>query len=164
MNCNQVQDLILTDYLDDRLSTPVLGELKAHLSGCAECREFERVARQAAVEPFASLSKAKTPEAVWQNIREVITEEEARPALSFWEVLWGRWKNVLGFRPAVVWAGVFSVMILSFVVVHRISTQRVAQLKDKEKVEYLAFLMGYPETVSTEGDSGYGTDIEAMFL
>ena len=164
MNCNQVHDLILTDYLDDRLSGTKLNELKAHLSGCLECREFERVARQAAVEPFEGLSKVKTPEAVWENIREFIMEEETRPVLSYWGVLWGRWRNIFGARPAVAWAGVFSMVILSLVVVQHISRQRSVQLKDKEQVEYLAFLMGYPDTVSMEGDSGYGTDIEAMFL
>ncbi|MFA5259995.1 MAG: zf-HC2 domain-containing protein [Candidatus Omnitrophota bacterium] len=164
MNCNQIRDLILTDYLDERLSGRTLNELKDHLLKCAACREFERVARQAAVEPFEGLPVAKTPETVWQNIRELITEEDRRFSPS-WAQLWGTsWKKMFGFRPAVAWAGLIPVLILAFVVVQHVPQQKVAKGNDKEKVEYLAYMMGYPETASRNEDNGYGTDIEAMFL
>lgn len=164
MNCNQVRDLILTDYLDDRLSGRILDEFKAHLLKCADCREFEQLAHQAAIEPFKGLTTAKTPEAVWQNVRERIAEEDRRFSPSWVEVFGNFWENLLGLRPVAAWVGICSVLILTLAVGQHVSRQKVLKAQDKEKVEYLAFLLEYSETATQNGNSGYGTDIEAMFL
>jgi len=165
MNCNHVRDLILTDYLDDRLSGTVLNEVKDHLSKCLACREFERVARQAALEPFEGLSMAPVPEEVWQNVRERVMAQDRRWLPSWGTVFGDVWKNLFGARSAVAWAGLCSVVIVTFVVVQHVSHQKLLKVQDKEQVEYLAYLMGYSETSSQNWtSSGYGTDIEAVFL
>ncbi|HPB67538.1 MAG TPA: zf-HC2 domain-containing protein [Candidatus Omnitrophota bacterium] len=163
MNCNQVRDFILTDYMDDRLSGTVLNAVKAHLSKCPDCREFERVARQAAVEPFRGLSMAHAPDEVWQNVRERVLEQDRRWFPSWRTVFGGVWKNLFEAKSAVAWAGFCSVLIVTFVVAQHISHRKFLQAQDKEQVEYLAYLMGYSETAFS-GTSGYGTDIEAVFL
>ncbi len=165
MNCNHVRDLILTDYLDDRLSGTVLNAVKAHLAKCTACREFERVARQATVEPFRGLSMAQAPDEVWQNVRERVMAQDRRWVPSWGTVFGDVWKNLFGARSAVAWAGLCSVVIVTFVIAQHVSHQKLLQAQDNEQVEYFAYLMGYSETGSQNGtSSGYGTDIEAVFL
>jgi len=88
MKCSDWQNLILTDYLDDQMSKEQTIQLEEHLSVCQGCREFVVHARKAVIEPFEHAQKAEPSEQVWQNIRDVIDEEqESEGFVSLWDRL-----------------------------------------------------------------------------
>ncbi len=38
MNCNQIRDIIATDYIDNELDEGTLSMIEAHVRSCATCR------------------------------------------------------------------------------------------------------------------------------
>ena len=75
MKCEDVKELILTDYLDGQLGKEMKAQIEKHLTICKGCKEYEFLTRTAAVEPFDNLEKYSPPEATWNKIREQIEEE-----------------------------------------------------------------------------------------
>ncbi len=165
MDCARVQDYILTDYLDGCMRGEAKEELEAHLLQCPRCREFASQARQEVIEPFEQIEREQTPETVWANIKESLEEREALPDVfhSFrpWpDIL----KKLVIPRPAWVLASLLFLVIMTFVVRQHSLNQTYVETQSKEHVEYLAFMIGYPDSLNGEDQGGYGTYIEEIFL
>ena len=77
MNCERIQHLILTDYLDDVLEHDLRKELETHLANCPCCLDFAKTARKTAFESFEGALKAAPPANVWERIEERLQEENA---------------------------------------------------------------------------------------
>ena len=78
MNCKKIQDLILTDYLDDQISEKEKRPIEEHLSHCRFCRDFAAAARKVGAGLFTNLDKVGPPEFVWRRIRENIIAQQRK--------------------------------------------------------------------------------------
>ena len=78
MDCEKIQELIITDYSDGEASQAVKEEVQRHLGACNRCRELERALRDNAVEPFRKAREFKPADSVWHRIEEAIALEEAQ--------------------------------------------------------------------------------------
>ena len=171
MRCEQARDMLLTDGMDGRLSGARAQALARHLAGCAGCREFAAVGREVVQAPFALGDQPVPPERVWARIRGQIMEESAAgPSRN--EVLFPIWGGLRwpAFRLPILALSTLAVVV--WVAVSVISgpgaVDRQARTPDPvddiQAMAYLADVLDYPDTVTADEDSGYGTDIEEVFL
>ncbi len=164
MKCKQVQEWILTDYLDGEMSLQDKNVLESHLKTCATCREFASAVKKISMEPFQDLRKENPPDVVWSRIKESILfpHEEQEP---FWKkFLEGRRESWV-FKPQPAFA--MGLVVVLFIGVILGSTSFYQQAKNKkvqEQVEYLAYLMQGEESQLTENKENFGTYIEEYFL
>lgn len=110
MNCKQIQELILTDYIDQQLTTERQQEIKTHIKNCPSCLEFETVVKTKAINIFKENNIVKTPAYVWNNIQEKIYAEQK---LGFIELLKNKLANLFILpKPAYAIAGILTVILL----------------------------------------------------
>ena len=77
MKCKEIQEVLLTDYLDGMMNEQNRREAEAHLSSCVYCKEFMEIAIESTVEPFKNAPKLSlSHEKIWQRIKEEIISEE----------------------------------------------------------------------------------------
>jgi len=180
MNCKKVQELILTDYLDNEMPQDKQKELENHLASCAECKEFLALAKKAAIEPLANSKIANLfQDIIWSKIqKEIQAEKESLidydPTLGFLEKL----KSIMFFSKPRLAFSTFAVIAV-LIIVFNISYQQIdlgqnnqvktAALNNQkvidtgsavnEREEYLSYLL------DQENDyEGYGTSLESYFL
>lgn len=84
MNCNQIQELILSDYSDKESTAQVDAAVKAHLSGCPECREYLALVKKTR-EPFKRASELTPPAHVWFHIKDSLIAQQDKPIMRIWE-------------------------------------------------------------------------------
>lgn len=161
MNCERIQDLILTDYLDDQMDKSQKKYLEEHLSSCPQCMEFARIAKKAAFEPFVNAEKLSPPGSVWSNIQgSILAEQQGRT--NFLVNLLDRfgWGSPIP-RPAFAFASVMIMVLLVGTLTEYKIHQRVSA---KEQIEYLSSLTNPSETSSGNGGQGFDTAVEQYFL
>ena len=160
MNCERIQDLILTDYFDGVLESNVRKELEAHLANCPQCLDFAKAARKTAFESFEGASKAAPPANVWERVEERLQEENAPSQVespSWLENL----KSVFSLpRPALVLAAV----LVLFVAAGTMDQIRSRKALNRSSVEYIAALIESATDDTVNDNDDFGTDVEQVFL
>ncbi|MCA9408099.1 MAG: zf-HC2 domain-containing protein [Candidatus Omnitrophica bacterium] len=165
MKCDDIQELILTDYSDKELSLAQEKEIAQHLSQCAVCREFAKACQQETMTPFENLTNLPVPEEIWPVVKNRLEQEnqsrEGKKNTLFDDVAYGL-GNIVGlFRP-VFFPFAMSVILLGIFVMVKTGgmSSSTAKIDQDEAVSYLVSL------TSDETDEGddYGAYIEAYFL
>lgn len=161
MNCERIQELILTDYFDGVLEHNVRKELEAHLADCPQCLEFAKAARKTVFETFEGASKATLPAHIWSSIERKLQEESAPSAIeapSWLENL----KSLFALpRP---------VLTLAAVLVFFLAAGTIEMIKPRTKelsqstVEYFVSLVDPATDPSESVKDDFGTDVEQVFL
>ena len=173
--CKRIQELILTDYLDDEISKESVDK---HIASCKECREFLAMAKKITIEPLRNAKRDHIREdVVWSRIQDEIRDEEAYvneydSELSFFEKVKDM---ILSPKPAFA-LGTFAVLVLTILVLNFNANQsqlvkekqkqisvkeKVVTVKDEESKEEL-YLAYYFE--QDKGYKDYGTSLEEYFL
>ena len=172
MNCKEIQDIILTDYVDDEQWEEKRKQIEQHLIHCSACRLFAEEVKEKAVAPLKQAQRIRIDEeAVWQNIKSKIGEETSpallpNPLVDFLFHL----KGVL-LSPKVAMAS-FKVAIILLVMVFQfklIYDNHLAQQKPSdEEVQSLAYVVDEFTFEELDNDeiemASYGTAIEDYFL
>ncbi len=110
MNCKKIQELIITDYIDQQLPTNKQEEIKTHIKNCPECLEFESTVRTKAMKVFKETTSVKTPDYIWNNIQEKINSKET---IGFTELLKNKLANLFVLpKPAYAIAGALTAILL----------------------------------------------------
>ena len=144
MNCNKVQELLMTDYLDGELKPENEDGVKKHLETCSQCKAFEQTLRQNVVEPFKNLEEIQPPPSVWTKIHATITEEEQKKRQGEFNWLdWLKEKLNLIFlfpRPAYTLATicVIAILVTTFMPKTSVKTAEI----DEYLIEQAEFLGG----------------------
>jgi len=160
MQCEQCQQLILTDYLDGETNDTQNREIEEHLSRCPQCKEFAHNAKKITVEPFENMERLQPSPQVWVNIQEKINQPQEQP-----DVLAGfldKVKELLSApRPAFALATALAVILMIVTLVPNKGNQsNVARIDPVEQIEYMASL----EIYEPDENGYYETDIEEYFL
>jgi len=164
MKCHEWQDLILTDYLDDQMSKEQITQLEEHLTACLECREFAIDARKAVIEPFEHSQKAEPSEQVWQNIKEVISEEQESDGFVS---LWDRFKGVVFIpKPAMAFTTVIIALLAVTVAFDHYNQQyqTTQQVAKQDQMENIDYVLDELAIYSEENNFYETTGIEDYFL
>ena len=114
MKCCQIEEVLLTDFLDDRLSSDKKMAVESHLAVCVPCRELVAAARELDSDIMKTSAPAQVPAHVWAKVADKID------APSFtWSDLFG-WGTKTRFVYGSALAGLLAVvMVLGPVVSHQ---------------------------------------------
>jgi hypothetical protein len=82
MNCKEIQDIILTDYIDNELGSEELKAVELHLKQCPDCSSFKEDLFSSAVLPLRNVKPAILHPAAWIKIREAL-EQDKRDSMNF---------------------------------------------------------------------------------
>ena len=159
MKCEQIQELLLTDYLDGQLDGNGLKSIEEHLSDCPGCREFLAAARKITVEPFSSSKKVfLSPEDVWQKIKQQIGRERPQPSVAnpLAEMIIV-FKQLVP-RPAWALSVIVAGLVITTIYLNSLNRQEIVQPASSEYI--------VDDLLVSQGDDndGYGTAIEEYFL
>ena len=166
MKCENVKELILTDYLDGQLGKEQKSQIEKHLTICKGCKEYEFLTRTAAVEPFDNLEKHSPPEETWNKIREQIEEERPlhEPANSFADLIL-RIKSFLHIpKPAFVVTSILVLLLVGITVIKlKPDDQKVVQVDPESQIECINYLMTIFDQETVNGNDDFGTSYRRLF-
>ncbi len=159
MNCEKIQELILTDYLDGEMDAKWKEELEAHVSECSACKEFVTAVGKSAFEPFLKAQIQRPPEHVWNKIKEnILSAPQEKPNVL--AEIWSHFQNaVLIPKPALAFAMVLLLIIGAGTMKH---VTNHSQFNTADQVEYFAQVMD--SDLTANDDTEYGTSVEQYFL
>jgi len=167
MKCEQIKELIITNYIDGEISTSIQKEIKAHLITCEDCRQFEGRVRLSAIEPLKNVKREKVPEEVWHKIKKVIETKDKKVTLK--DVVYNLGTFIRVRRPALALATVTAVILIALII-QKMPFEKPSGLNIylEEQVKFLANLNGANGNGENGSSdivySGLGTDIEEYFL
>jgi len=149
MNCKQIKELILTDYLDDELNLVSKGEAEGHIKCCSECAEYLAEVSRSADQLFKSSRPLVVPEWVWSEIKTSIT---ARP-FSWKDIFYSRTLNV----------GIFSIaaMLLAVFLFSR-SLVMVNVVHKADPIESLTYISDNPDSYENANYVAFGSSVEEL--
>ena len=82
MNCKQIKEILITDYLDGELDETEKAGINQHLSHCQHCRQYLKSIMATTIKPFAdSLRDVPSPR-VWQKLEDRL-DQKAKNGLFF---------------------------------------------------------------------------------
>lgn len=165
MNCERIREIIITDYADGAVTDADARLIKEHLSSCRECREFEALVRSSTVAPFQRLEREDVPPGIWDAIREQLPEPAPGRAFSLRAAV-----SRLFFvpRPALLALSSVSICVAAALLIYFHFSPPGASggyngTVQDEKMQYMAYIMGFSDTMS-ERNKGEYTYIEEMFF
>ena len=164
MKCNDIQELILTDYLDGEIHPDIKRQVDSHIADCQVCREFLAVSRQVVDEPFKHAQpKFENQEKVWQKIKfkieEEVLTEKFTPQWNWLE----RMKSILTVPRVSVALSVVVIALLTAAVYFRSSPHTMMVHQSSDNSEVINDVVEELSMGEDEEDS-YGTDLESYFL
>ena len=160
MNCKEIKDLILTDYIDGRLDTALKAELESHLCQCPACQTFAQEAKEYLKTPFQQANRQEVPAQLWENIKDSI-EAEQTPGLDFLGAIKG-WLYGLSLPKLIPVFASFA--ILFFIGSNLLINQQVKQAQNEEQVIYLASVFSTADGVGVIQSDDQEMPIEKYFL
>ncbi len=165
MKCDKVQELILTDYLDGQINKELKVGIEKHLTSCADCKEYEHVARATTVTPFNNTERLSPPATTWVKIRNQIEkEEQPQERTNPFADLIGGIKSVLYIpKPAFALATV-AIVILVIVTVIKLPSEQIVKLSTEEQIECMDYLLGAFNEESTDDNNDFESSVEEYFL
>lgn len=163
MNCKQIQELIITDYIDKQIDPKKKEKLRTHLKECNACRKFASVAEET-MQPFNKAETTNAPEHIWQAVKNRI-EESTQPAES--NIIMDFLRNLSPLtilsrpRLAVVSVLVTVIFIGIFIIGQPLIKKAMINNYLNEQV---LFLDGLEEDIADEDYLNLDTSIEEFFL
>ena len=164
MKCNDIQELILTDYLDGEIHPDIKEKVDDHIAGCQVCRELLAVSRQVADDPFKHAQpKFENQQEVWQKIKfkieEEVLTEKFTPQWNWLE----RIKNILTVPRMSVALSVVVIALLTAAVYFRNSANTMIVHQSSDQTQIINDVVEELSIVEDEAAS-YGTALESYFL
>ncbi len=162
MKCSEIQDLILTDYIDGEVNESTKRKIEECIEGCEECRAFFEAVQSTGSDPFEALERKTPSDNVWLNIKENITRPASEQKVYFLDTVKQTFEPFINFRmPAFVLTAVVLLFVMMNVFPINKDDNQVAYVHSEQELEYLAFLTDDEE----EDDLGeYVEVIEEYFL
>ncbi len=165
MNCDEIRELLLTDYVDGELDAARKAEVRGHLQGCAACRRFERAVRETAIEPLKNAEKVQPPDAVWERIRQAVIAGKDRRAKGAFTVWRERLEAAFPARARIPSLAAAAVILLAVAFTGvSFNRQRIASRDLNKQWEVLTFLETDVLEFSNGDDATLGTAVEEFLL
>jgi len=165
MKCKEIQDLILSDYLDGEMGEKESAHIDEHIAGCQDCKKFCVDAKAVSAELFEAAGRVEPGEYIWQRIKEKIVAEKAKSP-TFAETIFEKLRYVFYIpRPAFAIATIVT-MLLIFGTVTRLIYSRgeLPGTGMTGQIEYFDYIAQGAADSSANGNAGFGTAVERYFL
>ncbi len=160
MKCKRVMELLLTEYIDERLNEKENLEVKNHLESCQGCRDYYNLINKEVVAPLRNAREVTPSEEVWQGIRNKIIE---RKLAAQNEGILARIKDTLALRKPVM-ALISVILILAIFSGIKIS-EHASYITVRNYIQEKMTLVGETENdTETFNGNGFGTSIEEFLL
>jgi predicted anti-sigma-YlaC factor YlaD len=161
MTCEKIRELLLTDYVDGRVTEEINAYVQKHLQECEACRRFEEKIQLVSLRRFKDTREA-IPDSIWSSIKEKIGKREAEK-LSLLEQIKERLKVFLTPRPAFALAATMVIFLVAFgaVTKYKMDRSRVAEYFSQQS-DFLGVLYT-GESNGTRVDN-LGTSLEEYFF
>lgn len=161
MKCKRIQELILTDYVDDQLSGEWRQFVDDHLTNCPHCRKFAQAVK-ATVQPFSQAEKMNPPEDLWPRIKQAIEAERISAETEWIETFIRNLTHVFSVPKAVL------AMMVMLIIMASVSTvvirNAVSNKNASEQMDYLVSLVQPSGASAVSEEEGLETFIEQYFL
>jgi len=160
MNCQRIQDLILTDYTDSEALETVRKQVAQHIATCSACREFEAAVREKAVRPLQDAERVEAPERLWSRVTTEIYAQHLKPAPA--GVLQKLKNLVAAPKPALALSTVAVLLVFGILFARpyfngSMERRQLAALAIEDQIEYFAYGNGWG------GTDDIGVGIEEIF-
>ncbi len=158
MNCEKIKELILTDFTDGCLSEELQRQVRQHLNSCANCKEYAKTLRNAAIEPFKNAQKINAPDYLWYRIKDSIASQKPKPAFS------GLFENLqLLFhpKPAFALATIAVAVIIASVLFMPYLRGKDINLYLKDQMDFVSHL---GQNGNGSSEINLGTSVEELLL
>ena len=164
MNCKRIQELLITDYIDEQMADKAKSLIDQHLAQCHACAGYLTSIKRVAVSPFVNASKDVPDQALWAQIKQTIEEEqqqqlEASLKPNFWERIRS---SVHIPRPAFALATIVTMIFMICSTGQLFFSAPVVKINGQDQVAYLSSLIDDPIDMNNGNDSQ--TPIEKVFL
>ncbi|MFH1379135.1 MAG: zf-HC2 domain-containing protein [bacterium] len=159
MKCTEIQELLLTDYMDKETDEKQRTEVQNHVLACARCTQVMLNIREKAVNPFKKAAVYNPPEAVWYKIVDVLSHEKLG--------VMGRLKDIAaGFvnRKRLLVAGASLVIIFMAIMVFRQPATNTYVTQDVSQEQDGLFLLLDDTSDFNDTSVEFGTDVEEYFM
>lgn len=162
--CSKYKNWILTDYIDNRLSSSQVKEMESHLTKCLSCRKLLEDIKSEFLKPLQSITPSPVPEDLWFQIKDKI-QIQSQPKNFFKEyllLLKEQWNK--GFAIPALALGMFF-CLLSLSAVMLLGEKRNSEYKKNLTQETVSYVLSVMDSSSIEEDvNDYGTALERFFL
>lgn len=159
MKCDRIQELLLTDYVDDCLDPSQKKEIDEHIGRCAHCMSFKQAVIQTTVEVFKGMERRQVPADLWGKIEASL---ESGPEHVPDTISWRESIRALFANRVPVYA--MSVLLL-FIGLGMFNQRNIHQVKlNQQSQEFLVSVMNASSSILISDGEDYGTNVEQMFL
>ena len=159
MDCKEMEEIILTDYIDGKIAGQALRSVEAHLASCIRCRGL--ASELASIRaPFRKTERMEPPSEVWERIRAEVSRKPidsvfAQDTFQSIRLFFAR------LRPAIV-VMTAAALILAVLTVARLMPQKGMRTPPASGDDILSLV------TSDENENGalydFGTPAENYFL
>lgn len=160
MNCNEIQELLVTDYFDGQMAKDLEDAVKKHIDTCRLCRkrldELENLRTM-----FKKASRFTPPPEVWWRIREAIITQRAKERRNAFSYAGMTFRQFFSAKPMAV-ALTLLVIIFTFILVYKPAGER--QLSSNGHNGHVGELALWLYEDNTDETYSFGTEIEEYFL
>ena len=165
MTCENIKELILTDYIDDEMNDEEKMRLNMHFAHCHQCKEFFETVKNTVVEPFAGARQIEPPEFIWNRIKKAIAIGQ-QEKIGFHAALLEKLKSVFYFPgPTLIMSAITAVvLIIILTTTLRFSNKAALETNREDQVEYSTYSVETPVSALLNNDGGFGTSVEKYFL
>ncbi len=183
MNCGDIKELILTDYMDGEADAGTKALVEGHIGGCAECNALCDEVMGVSRAPFAAVKDIVPPEEIWAGIKADIgspvepfqvEKQGLRPKVandvatgpSLVNRILRRILGAIRMRRPVYTAAVAGALVIALFIVAPFNNNGTESTVDlTEDIEFLVSLgSGTGGFNSPGGGVDIGTSIEEYFL
>jgi len=165
MNCREIQDIILTDYIDGRLDQKRKCFIDEHLEHCHQCKEFFFTVQERLVMPFSQAEKQKVPAVIWDRVKEAIEAGQEQPRVSLIDEILERLRQIVAMpKPVFAFASVVTLVLMIGILPQFLMSNPAVKIDAVGQVESLSLLTGTGGEVPASESVDLGTPIEKYFL
>ncbi|MCK4532277.1 zf-HC2 domain-containing protein [bacterium] len=165
MNCEEIKQLLMTDYIDGEINKELKEEVEKHLDLCDDCRQLKQNLQGISGDLFKKIEQTKVSDLVWARIENSVSKEKKQSKgilaglMNYLQPDFFIRKPV--FSTTLILAGVFLAIIFTK---GSFNNRKTANSYLKEQVEVFVYLdADGTEFLETE-NIDFGTGIEEYFL
>lgn len=149
MKCDQIQDMMVNQYAEEKVGSIDQAAVDKHMASCAECRDFKTAVNKTK-DIFQTATAVQPEPAVWLGIAERLAPQPA------WWTSWHFWP-----RPAFAFAVFASALIVIGVLWQPLPVTKTAARHDDFAGVVLASNVNVEEEIE---NNGFGSVIEDVWL
>jgi len=166
LNCKNIQEIILTDYIDGHVRDKQKELIDQHLAYCTVCKELLVSIKKQVIYPFNTIRRVVPDESLWVQIKQTIQEEERQLLVrnlspNFWEKLRSA---VYIPRPAVALGTIMTMIFMIGTAGQFFINSQSIKINGQDQVQYISSLIDEPVDLPNNNGNDVQSPIEKYFL